>query len=86
MNPERPELLIAWTILLGALVVGWLTVRVVREWRKQAVAPGPSPAEQLAHFQQLFERGELTAGEWERIRALFGPDTKPIEPPGPADG
>ena len=86
MKPETPELLITWIILLGALVGGWLMVRAVRQWRKQAQAPGPDPAEQLAHFQQLFERGELSAAEWERIRTVFDQEAKPAGPPGPAEG
>lgn len=84
-----PELLIAWTILLGALVVGWLAVRFVRDWRKQRPVPGPTVAEQLQHFQQLHEQGELSAAEWERIRARLAPgEAKPSPPerPGPPDG
>ncbi len=78
-----PELLITWTILLGALVTGWLTVRAVRDWRKQRVTPGPTPAEQLEQFQRLYEQGELSAAELERIRAALGTGEQP--PPGSAD-
>jgi hypothetical protein len=83
-----PELLIAWSILLGALVVGWLVVRAVRGWRKQRPEPGPTAAEQVELFQQLHEDGELSAAELERIRARLtagGQEQPPSAPPAPPD-
>jgi hypothetical protein len=50
-------------ILLGALIIAWLD-----RWRKRS---GPQPFnanDQLAHFRELYEQGELSQEEFERIR------------------
>jgi len=82
--PKGVEPLIAWTILLGILVVGGLVIRRVRQWRKQTTPPPTTPAEQLALFQQLHEQGELSMAEWQQIQALLEakqlPTAQPIAP------
>jgi hypothetical protein len=53
------------TLLLGALVISWID-----RWRKQtAKAEVPSAADQLASYRVLYERGELSQEEYNRIHS-----------------
>ena len=56
------------TLLLGALIFAWLD-----RWRKRPEAGVLTPGEQLASFRSSYERGELSQGEYERIRAKLAP-------------
>jgi hypothetical protein len=53
-------------LLGGALVIAW-----VDRWRKRQPPKGPSAREQLAHFRSLYDQGELSKEEFERIRGLL---------------
>ncbi len=59
-------LLFAGVILILALVIVW-----VDRWRKRPVTPGTSAGDQLSHFRELYERGELSAEEYARVRGLL---------------
>jgi hypothetical protein len=81
-------LLVLAAILIGAGVVAWLD-----RWRKRTEAPPMSANEQLALFRELYERGELDAEEFARIRNRLGdrlrqeldvPTLTPVEPEPPA--
>lgn len=63
------ELLWAFLPLVGALLLAAVILSWAKQWRKRTT-PAPCTAnEQLAHFRTLYERGELTPIEFERIRA-----------------
>jgi hypothetical protein len=53
-------------ILCGALII-WLLDR----WRRRAPQPGPNAGDQLTQFRKLYERGDLSAEEFARIRSLL---------------
>lgn len=55
---------IAGALLLMALILAW-----VKQWRKKPQPPPLSPSDQLAHFRTLYERGEMSAEEFARVRA-----------------
>jgi hypothetical protein len=57
-------LILAAALLLGAAILKWVDRR-----RKQADDHVLSAQEQLAHFQQLHWRGELSKEEFERIQS-----------------
>jgi uncharacterized membrane protein len=65
---------VLWTslILVGVLLVGALLITLVDRWRKRASSRTATPAEQLSHFRRLYDRGELSAEEFERIKTLLG--------------
>ena len=67
-------------ILVGALAIAWLV-----RWREQSAAEPLSANEQLAHFRELYQRGELSQEEFERIRASLGSQLRQElnVPPGP---
>jgi hypothetical protein len=84
--------LLAGTILVGAVIISW-----VDRWRKRQMADD-QPVEQLTQFRSLYESGELTKTEYERIRSQVaervrgepGPtpptppaQSAPQEPPAP---
>jgi hypothetical protein len=58
--------------LVGAVLVGILLIWLVDRWRKRSVDSPTSSDDQLAHFRELFDRGEISAEEFERIRGLLG--------------
>ncbi|HZT82116.1 MAG TPA: SHOCT domain-containing protein [Gemmataceae bacterium] len=84
-----------WTTLAlaGALFLGALVILWVDRWRKQPVEDRLTPSDQLAQFRSLYERGELSAEEFERLRAHLGgqlrkeleaaPEAPPARPNGP---
>jgi hypothetical protein len=66
---------VLWTTLamVAALLVGALLIAIVDRWRKRSAASERmTPGQQLSHFRTLYEKGELSREEFERIRALLG--------------
>lgn len=51
-------------LLLGALVIAWID-----RWRKRVNTDKITPTEQLSNFRSLYERGELSREEYDRIRS-----------------
>jgi hypothetical protein len=76
---------ILWTslVLVGALIIGAILIAVVERWRKRPGAEQMTPGEQLTHFRALYDRGELSREEFERIRNLLGEQLrKDLQVPG----
>ncbi len=85
--------------LIGILLLGALVIYLVDRWRKQTAPPTDSAAaDQLSHFRELYEKGQISREEYERVRALLAgqlrrdfqvpapaPDVQPDpkSPPGP---
>jgi hypothetical protein len=66
---------VLWTTLtlVAVLLIAAVVLAVVDRWRKRsAMTERMSPGEQLTHFRELYDRGELSREEFERIRALLG--------------
>jgi hypothetical protein len=79
-------LVLVAVILIGALVIAWLD-----RWRKRSGSERLSANEQLANFRALYENGQLSEQEFERIRELLSQQLRreldfPMEPPGSAAG
>jgi hypothetical protein len=70
-NVTKTELLVTTLILAGALFLAALVIKLVDRWRKQQDDDVLSPEDQLAHFQRLHWKGELSKEEFERIQALL---------------
>jgi hypothetical protein len=72
-------LVLAAIVLIGAAVLAWLD-----RWRKSGDSAPATVEEQLAEFQESYERGELTQKEFERIRARLSQRLGTLEqPPSP---
>jgi len=64
--------LIGWALALVALIVGGaILVIKVKRWREEAPEQLLSAEEQLEHYRQLMETGDLDAAEYERIRSAL---------------
>ena len=73
-----PRVLIATAMLSGALLLGALVIALVDRWRKRQTNVVAETRDQLALYRALYERGELSKEEFERIRDEL---TKPLRPP-----
>jgi Short C-terminal domain len=65
---------VLWTTLSLVVVVllGALVITVVDRWRKRLRQDRSDLGDQLSHFRSLYDRGELTREEFERIRGKLG--------------
>jgi hypothetical protein len=73
-KPDAARMPVLWTTLslIAMLLVGALVIALVDRWRKRAQhAERQSAGDQLSHFRKLYERGELSREEFERVRALL---------------
>jgi hypothetical protein len=68
-DPRR--LLWATLGLAGAVLVAAILLTLLNRWRKREPEPPCTANEQLAEFRSLYERGELSQEEFERIRATL---------------
>ncbi len=70
---ETP-VLITTAILSGALLLAALVIAVVKQWQKRNQQRNGNSAsgDQLSHFRSLYERGDMSREEFERVRALLG--------------
>ena len=66
-----PRLLWASLALIAALLFGALLIAIYDRWRKRQVQDRPPPSDQLAEFRSLYERGELSQEEFDRIKTLL---------------
>jgi hypothetical protein len=92
-GPIWADTRIFWLFLaiVGVLLLGALIIWLMDRWRKRP-PPQVSAGDQLAHFRRLYERGEISAEEFTRIRDLLTarlmkelepPPPPPESPPGP---
>jgi hypothetical protein len=54
--------------LVGVIALGAIVVAILDRWRKLPPEEKLSANEQLAHFRELYEDGEISQGEYDRIR------------------
>lgn len=75
--PPRPpqdwqfRILKAALPLLVALLLGALVLYFVDRWRKRPMRASSESSDQLTHFRSLYERGEMTREEYERVKGLL---------------
>jgi hypothetical protein len=66
-------LLVSTLILIGIILIGALIIYVVDRWRKRSEPSRLSANEQLANFREMYEEGEISHKEFERIREKLAP-------------
>jgi hypothetical protein len=67
-----PKILWYGLALAGVLLLGAIVIWLVDRWRKKAPQQELyNTGDQLTHFRKLYERGELSAEEFARIRSLL---------------
>jgi|SRR5262245_2749242 len=63
-----PQVLIATGLLAGTLFVGAIAIALIDRWRKRMQNETFTTHEQMASFRMLYERGEMSAEEFDRVR------------------
>jgi hypothetical protein len=94
LTDERTlQLLLTSLCLVAALLAAAIVVAWVNRWRRKNDAlEDLSPTVQMVHFRALYEKGEISQEEFERLRALLNarmrealgvpaPDKKEQSPP-----
>ena len=64
---REPEVIWGTIGLIVALLVGAFLVWAVERWRKRAQVT-PDAKEELTDYRSMYERGEITEGEYIRLR------------------
>jgi hypothetical protein len=76
--------------LVGALLVGAVVIAVAGRWRRRPRSVTATASEQLTEFRSLYEKGQMSREEFERVRARLGTEIRTAElgslpPPAPAE-
>ncbi|MFN4257688.1 MAG: hypothetical protein ACK4RK_00190 [Gemmataceae bacterium] len=66
------ELLTYFWIALGVIFIGAMVVVFVDRWRRRSFFNERSASNDLTTFRALFEQGEISKEEYDRIRSLVG--------------
>jgi len=69
-------------ILTAVVVVGIAVILWMDRWRRRPDQLTLTPAEQMARFKELYDRGELSQQEFDRIKARLDKKLR-SEPPVP---
>jgi hypothetical protein len=64
-------MLTAGLALGGTLLAAAVVLALLQRWRRRSADDRLSPAEQLAQFRSLYERGLLSQEEFARLRSLL---------------
>lgn len=74
-KPHGDSLSILWATLplVGVILLCAAVIHLVKRWRERTgPAKQATSSDQLAHFRVLYERGELSAEEYGKIRSRLG--------------
>jgi hypothetical protein len=92
-NVTKTELVVTTLLLGAALLLAAIILKLVDRWRKQQGDEALTPDDQLAYFQELHWKGELSKEEFERIQARLAAQTRQEQatpqsaaPPSPTEG
>lgn len=72
--PNFPfDLDVLWTLgaFLGIVAIGAVIIAVVNRWRKKE-DEDDATGDQMSSFRELYQRGELSQEEYDRIKARLG--------------
>jgi hypothetical protein len=70
---EWDRLLVPGLVAVGAILSGALFIYWLNRWRTRPDAAPLTANEQLANFRELYEEGEISEKEFERIKARLAP-------------
>jgi hypothetical protein len=79
------RLLLPGLYLVGALLIGAAVIAMVNRWRRVPRSETVTASEQLTEFRTLYENGQMSREEFERVRTLLstqirGPEAAPTAP------
>jgi hypothetical protein len=73
--------------LVGALLVGIIILAFLRSQQQRAAVTRDPVHEQLAHFRELYQRGQMSREEYQRVYTLLaGRIRGQVGPPADAEG
>lgn len=81
---DRPELIWASVGLAAALLFGAIAIYLVDKWRRRELIRDREEGLELTDFRGMFERGEITKPEYDRLRQKVADRSKggSTSPPG----
>ena len=69
---EKPFLSVQFWVAVGSLIavllIGAVVLNFMDRWRKRQMLASQDPAESLTSFRTLYEQGELSEEEYQRVR------------------
>ena len=65
---DRPEIIWGSVGLAAALLVGALVITIVDKWRRRAAMEEREAGLELTDFRAMYESGEITEAEYNRLR------------------
>jgi hypothetical protein len=65
------NLLTTGLMLAGALLLAAVVIALAGRWRRRSAGEDLNPGDQLTHFRSLYERGEISAEDFQRLRTLL---------------
>jgi hypothetical protein len=78
------SLLLPGLYLVGALLVGAIVVAMAGRWRRSPRSVTATASEQLTEFRSLYEKGQMSREEFERVRARLSTEIRAPEPGSPS--
>lgn len=81
---DRPEILYGTAGLVGALLAGAVVLWLIDRWRKRAAMEDRESGTELTDFRAMYERGEITEAEYNRLRLKVADRVKKPPPAPPA--
>ena len=69
LSPQQERVLALIGAVAGSLLVGAIILALVDRWRKKQMNDTLSVQDELAAYRELYQRGELSAAEYEQVRA-----------------
>ncbi len=76
------DLVIYGTCLAGVLLAAAAVIEVVRRWRQRG-EKNLTPSDQLAAFRALYNQGEISQEEFDRLRNALGGEIRRAAAPPP---
>ena len=64
---KEERLMLVSSILVGVLLLGAVVISRLDRWRRRQMDEFDDSAESAGSFRELYERGEITKGEYERV-------------------
>lgn len=75
---QKTEDWVSVGLLVAALLAGAVVIWIVERWRKSASAAAKqADYGQLSDYREMFDRGEITAEEYEKLRLRVSERVKP---------
>jgi hypothetical protein len=80
---DRPEIILGSAALVGALLLGAFVIYLVDRWRKQTALADRQEGLELTDYREMFESGEITEAEYNKLRLKVADRVKKVEAPAP---